>query len=246
MNTERVVPHDFIWNKSNISQFWNNIYTLESAGKGFAETAGKGLLKFINSKIRLHGKILDYGVGYGFLIEYLIQYKNVTELYGVEFAEESAVTVNNKFSNTIKFNKCVAISTPILPWNNEQFDFIFITEVIEHILSDELELLFAELNRVLKKGGTIIISVPNNENLESKKLLCPECGAIFHPVQHLHSYNKIKLEEITKKFDFSTIFCDSLFLSFYQKFNIKKFIKAIYFKTHKNKAPNLIGIFRKN
>jgi len=245
MNQKKIGAHDFIWNKDNISQFWNNIYSLETSGNGFAETAGKGLLKFINSKVKLNGKVLDYGVGFGYLLKYLSEYRKVTELYGVEFSEESANMVNDVLKNEIKFKACIAIKHPAVTWDDEFFDFVFIAEVIEHLEPDELNRLLIEIRRVLKRNGKLVITVPNNENLESRKVLCPACGALFHPVQHLVSFNKNVLDALTTSFGFKTIYCDSNLLKTYNKHLFKMLIKRFLFYFNKRELPNLIYIGKK-
>lgn len=45
-----------------------------------------------------------------------------------------------------------------IPFNDEYFDSIFCSEVIEHVF--EVDSVFNEINRVLKKGGKMLLTVP--------------------------------------------------------------------------------------
>lgn len=47
-----------------------------------------------------------------------------------------------------------------LPWKNKAFDLVWCSEVIEHLESPEFSL--SEFRRVLKPGGTLIITTPNS------------------------------------------------------------------------------------
>lgn len=47
-----------------------------------------------------------------------------------------------------------------LPFADESFDLVWCTEVIEHVLKPEFTL--AEINRVLKPGGKLLLSTPNS------------------------------------------------------------------------------------
>jgi SAM-dependent methyltransferase len=52
-----------------------------------------------------------------------------------------------------------------MPFNNEEFDFVMCNHVLEHI-DDDLKAM-KEIYRVLKKGGSAILQVPIDNNLES-------------------------------------------------------------------------------
>jgi SAM-dependent methyltransferase len=47
-----------------------------------------------------------------------------------------------------------------LPFADESFDLVWCTEVIEHVMKPEFTL--AEINRVLKPGGKLLLSTPNS------------------------------------------------------------------------------------
>ena len=67
-------------------------------------------------------------------------------------------TLNGKSIN-LKVGR-VNIEDEPLPFENDTFDFILLSEVIEHMEVDPMYML-SEINRVLKTGGTLIVTTPN-------------------------------------------------------------------------------------
>jgi ubiquinone/menaquinone biosynthesis C-methylase UbiE len=54
----------------------------------------------------------------------------------------------------------VNIEDEPLPFEDDSFDFILLSEVIEHMEVDPMSML-SEINRVLKTGGTLLVTTPN-------------------------------------------------------------------------------------
>lgn len=52
------------------------------------------------------------------------------------------------------------IETEKMPFGNNTFDFIIFTEIFEHLRINPI-LVLREINRVLKKGGTLFLTTPN-------------------------------------------------------------------------------------
>lgn len=101
----------------------------------------------------LDGKVLDVGCGIGDMLKYR--------------SRTIGVDINPA---TVKFCKdsgldAVFMKKDRLPFSNEVFDGIVLDNVLEHI-ENPLPLL-AEINRVLKKNGTLIIGVPGRKGYES-------------------------------------------------------------------------------
>jgi ubiquinone/menaquinone biosynthesis C-methylase UbiE len=54
----------------------------------------------------------------------------------------------------------IDLETAMIPVENETFDYVLCSEVLEHMELDPMFML-AEVNRVLKPGGTLILTTPN-------------------------------------------------------------------------------------
>jgi SAM-dependent methyltransferase len=94
----------------------------------------------------LKGRLLDFGCGSK---PYKSLFK-VDEYIGVDFDSQGHPHINEQIDFFYDGHH--------LPFDNEQFDSIFTSEVFEHIFN--LPEILKELNRVLKPGGRILITCP--------------------------------------------------------------------------------------
>jgi SAM-dependent methyltransferase len=113
------------------------------------------LLKaYIAAKPWISGKVLEVGCGEGRGVEILIE-KADTYL-GIDKIEEVVNRLTEKYPNA-DFQQ--AFIPPFTGIADNSFDTVVSFQVIEHIENDRLFL--EEIRRVLKPGGTAIISTPN-------------------------------------------------------------------------------------
>lgn len=95
--------------------------------------------------------LLDIGCGDGFLIGEL---RKCPELRQTKFSGVDVYAQRPK-----GFSYTAADITTRLPYRTGQFDCVVIGEVIEHVPNTDHVL--REINRVLKRGGTLLITTPN-------------------------------------------------------------------------------------
>lgn len=100
-------------------------------------------------------KVLDAGCGEGHLLKHLHEQDSGLELYGVDItpvalekAREKCPMVRIRYGDVTN-----------LPYEDSEFDVVICTDVLEHIVNYQGAL--RELQRVLKKDGTLIITFPN-------------------------------------------------------------------------------------
>lgn len=112
----------------------------------------------------INGKGLDVGCGAGgyltIPLQILLKKNNKKNcLYGIDIAE-----------NSIELAKKTAVSKGLLPeWFasdsvysiSDKYEYIICSEVLEHLEDEELEKFVPKLAELLKKDGTLIITVPN-------------------------------------------------------------------------------------
>jgi SAM-dependent methyltransferase len=78
---------------------------------------------------------------------------------------------------------------PNLKVKDNYFDLILCFEMVEHIKPEFLEAILAEINRVLSKKGTLLLSTPNRDGAGNNKF----------PKDHIYEYGCLELSSILKK-----------------------------------------------
>ena len=92
--------------------------------------------------------------------------------------------------NKDKPHFCQVDMEKLLPFLDEEFDAIICCEGIEHIFSPFQ--LFAEFSRTLKRGGILVITTPNIQNLYSRwQFLCSGYLFQFDPFDKIPLRNSL-------------------------------------------------------
>ncbi len=125
--------------------------------------------------------VLNIGVGDAWL-----ERKCIQEGWTIHSLDPSEKTIEKLLAEGI--NGKVGYIEDI-PYEDNSFDVVFCSEVLEHLSNHQIDLGLKEIHRILKPGGKLIGTVPFNENLEVSKVVCPDCGKIFHRWGHQQSFN---------------------------------------------------------
>jgi len=131
----------------------------------------KGVLEYVNAALnRIDKDMIDFcdaGCGNGIYLGYLKNKHSNINLCGFDFSEKIVeIAKNNTNIEKIKVGNLES-----MPFDDESFDLILCTQVIEHLLNDKKGI--SELYRTLKKGGYLVISTDNKYNIISKLLNFP-------------------------------------------------------------------------
>ena len=105
--------------------------------------------------------MLDAGCGYGLLSMILAEERGLTDITAVDLDETRIADIQRSLSEYKKLENRVhpqVGSLTNLPFSDNTFDVAVSSEVIEHIV--EHEKAFSEIARVVKPGGTFILTVP--------------------------------------------------------------------------------------
>lgn len=144
---------------------------------------GSERIRFYNSIITLlkeknydlsKKEIADIGCGTGHLLLYISQNFKPLTLTGFEYVESALKIARNTLpsANFIYYD--------IYEESIYQFDFIFCTEVLEHLLYPDKAL--KNLEKMLKPGGVLLLTIPNGRNDTYKghiNFWSPESWSVF-------------------------------------------------------------------
>ncbi len=144
-------------------------------------------------------RVLDLGVGDGALLEYIIREKGV-EGYGLDVSQKAV-----DFCQAHGLNVTLAdINEPVSKFVHESFDYIIMSEIIEHI--PDPEKLLIDLRPFARKG--LIVSVPNTGFHQHRlRLLLGRFPLqwVVTPGEHLRYWTRADFHWWAKQLGFSIV-----------------------------------------
>lgn len=208
----------YFWDKRFEEQAIENHYMEEDRNEIVSKTVVRG------------EKILDLGIGRGKVEDILYRkFGNEISIFGSDITLKTLKKLKDKYP----FWNFTKQKLSKLSFKSNQFDRVFLLEVLEHINPDETFSILNEVNRVMKTDGEFVISVPVNEGLEE---MYPS-----NPNSHLRVYSEELLKFELNHCGFKVIKTIKL-TAFPNLYHIKKIINEILLLRDPN---NLIFICRK-
>lgn len=133
----------------NTSDYWDKIWKNEGSEtwRIYPET-NKRILEIIGS----NKEVLEVGCGVGILLKQIMNNQN--KATGIDISSFAVSLLEKKGMRGIQS------VLPNIPLEDNSFDIVAGTEILEH-MDDDKELLM-QCNRVCKRGGKIIFVVPDN------------------------------------------------------------------------------------
>lgn len=161
-------------------------------------------------------RVLDVGCGAGELLGFFqTKYK-----YGTDINPISVKSVRREGVEA----KVVDLETEKLPYRTDFFDLVTCTEVLEHLFDPSL--LLSEIKRVLKKGGYVYATVPNDLYWiggRIKTLFGKPFFNDFFDYQHIRIFNKKLLFELFSGASFEVVYAGGFTRSSFPK-SIEEFL----------------------
>lgn len=147
-----------------------------------------GRVAVVASLLTQGSRVLNVGVGKGTL-EHLLKSKGI-EVYSLDPSRASIARLQDKLGMNDRARVGYAQD---IPFNSGSFDYVVMSEVLEHLSDSVLKESLSEVRRVLVNGGTFLGTVPADENLNDSQVVCPDCGKIFHRWGHVQSFSEENL-----------------------------------------------------
>jgi 2-polyprenyl-3-methyl-5-hydroxy-6-metoxy-1,4-benzoquinol methylase len=231
--------HEVVWTREKASRFWSFIAArVEVDQSYFSYAAGDEVIAEARRHgVPLRGRVLDFGCGQGYLMAHLLRRGIACE--GADFDQVALAATERRVAARPGFRGTTLITSLPSALPASSYDVVFLLETIEHLIGSELLNTLAEMRRILRAGGWLVITTPNAENLEASKMLCPDCGAIFHAVQHVSSWTAARVREVTAEAGFTTIACEPVTFG---RFPRMRRIRALVDHLRSRQPPNLLFI----
>lgn len=231
--------HPLIWDAETTVRFWNH-YSLRP-DLYFTNRYGSRLLDCVTRLLPADGNIIDYGCGTGGLTGLLLD-----RGFRVAAADISSVAVNTvgqRFANRNRFLGARLVEE--LLQNRERFVAAFLIEMIEHANDASMSVVFDNIRNLLLPRGVLIITTPNEENLQDETVYCPCCNQSFHRWQHVRSWSESMLAQFLFQQGFEPILFLTTDLSLTPgDGRLRFFAKRLAGKLLKRKPPHLVAVAR--
>jgi len=220
-------------NFKDYNEYWNN--------RGF-HAPSLNRAKIITRFVESDCSILDIGCGDGTIMEYLNNNNRPKEVVGLDISEQAVEYVKNNgyIAYTID-----AVSDDFARFlENKYFDYIIITEVLEHVQDPEkiIEMIKDHFSKA------IIISVPNAGFITHRLRLLlgrfPVVTIVQHVKEHIRFWTIHDFHDWCGYFGFHVDKCISSLLSKYKIINVIKnsfpslFAEQVIYVISKNKNNN--------
>jgi len=138
--------------------------------------------------------VLDIGCGDSYFGEYLVEKKKNIKYLGCDISEEALKMAKQRNLDVIILD---AAKGELIAFKDNEFDFVVMSELIEHVVHSED--ILKEAARIAKKG--VLVSTPNVAHIRSRAALLfgrfPKQWGIA-PWEHLRYWSAIDFVEIIK------------------------------------------------
>jgi SAM-dependent methyltransferase len=190
---------ELVWTPEMVAQFWEHegLHPERFFSFGHSRTLIRQFQRYLKPK-KL--RILDFGAGRGYLVDEVIPQHLCA---AIEYSHAATDHLNDRFKSHGHFlgARCVDQAVPWPPG----FDVAFLIEVIEHLYDAELDRTLSLLRDLIRPGGSLIVTTPNDEDRGAHLIPSPESGRLFHRWQHVRSWSRQSLSQLLASADFDPI-----------------------------------------
>jgi SAM-dependent methyltransferase len=166
----------------------------------------------------LTGKVLELGANPYFMTVLLKRFTAFDMVLANYFGPQPGVTgaqevsyqdwhTRQPMTHTFSYRHFNIEQEPF-PFSAAEFDVVFFCEILEHLLHDPLAVL-GEIKRVLRPGGTLILTTPNVNRLENRARMLAGVN-IYDPYsghgpygRHNREYNQEEIETLLRHTGFT-------------------------------------------
>jgi len=193
------------WTPDLVSCFWDALTETKLLDIGFSKLAGRYLFEAVKWHLTPGARHLDFGAGDGDFVEVLVE--NGYPAAAFESSERRRRAILDRLAGKAGFLGAVG------PDTGESFDAVFMIEVIEHVLDEQLQATLGLVRRLLAPAGRLVVTTPNSEDLDHAMCVCPTDGSIFHRWQHVRSFSAESLTALMAEHGFEPVVVHRLELS---------------------------------
>jgi 2-polyprenyl-3-methyl-5-hydroxy-6-metoxy-1,4-benzoquinol methylase len=169
------------------------------------------------SQYAMDKSVLDAGCGAGQGSAYLAQ-KEARHVIGVDISAEAVAYANGRYVSPGRLQNLAfgRMDVTHLAFSDQTFDMVTSIEVIEHL--DEPEHYVAEIRRLLRDHGVLVLSTPN------KHVSSPTPGSMWP--HHVHEFYPDELQALLERY-FSDVELWGLSIPVYDQHPVRRIVHRL-------------------
>ncbi len=145
--------------------------------------------------------ILDFGCGNGVILKEMTVLNPEARYIGIDVSGTALEMAKKKLPTAVFYKVGDGEKIPL---GDKSVDFIFSSEVLEHIY--DVENAVSELQRILKPGGKFLLTVPYHGFIKNILIAIFAFNRHFNPIgSHIRFFSKKTLFFLLNKFSFNVI-----------------------------------------
>lgn len=225
------------WTGELIRKFWN--YQSRFPESYFTSLYGDQIAEAVRAYVPRQALILDYACGTGALTGHLLRMG--FSVGACDLSPDSVAYVRRINVAHSSFRGAYTIDELLA--GEERFDAVVLMELVEHVEDGVLASVMADLRRVLAPGGLVIVTTPNDENLDVETVYCPCCDHTFHRWQHVRSWSGRTLAACLASYGFETVATNEIDFSLSRRDGfIRYYLHRILRVLRRRKQPHLMVV----
>jgi ubiquinone/menaquinone biosynthesis C-methylase UbiE len=175
------------------------------------------LVSLIDGELKGRERLVDLGVGYGFIAKWLKETLSFQEAFGIDEDEKRLEFARSRGITAYR----VDLESDLLPFSDQTIDLATSFGLLNYFKS--YDNLLGEVNRVLRPGGIFVLSLPNlgwwvnraslllgyqppNISVSMKYTVgMPSFYPRQEPTKYIHTVTLRALKELLEKYGFKTV-----------------------------------------
>ena len=234
-----IEPKKLVWTPELARRFWD--YHSVNSETYFTSQFGKQLLRRLRNQLKKESVVLDYACGVGALSGLLLESGH--KVAAADMSPESVAKVRAKYDGLPNWIGGFLVSELLKA--GRKFDVIMLIEIIEHVDTAALASIIDDVRRLLRPGGLVVVTTPNEEDLSVETVYCPCCNSTFHRWQHVRSWSAGDVAKLFVDNGMVPLEVVATDLSLRLQDGIIRYVaKMALQKMRARRAPHLVGIAR--
>ncbi len=225
------------WTSDLVQKFWN--YQSRFPENYFTSLYGDQIADAVRNYVPRRARILDYACGTGALTGHLLH--SGFSVGACDLSPDSVAHVQKNHAGHPAFRGASTIDDLLV--SEERFDAVVLVELIEHVDTAVLTKVMTDIHKILAPDGMVIVTTPNDENLNNETVYCPCCNHTFHRWQHVRSWNGKILAAFLAAHSFEVVATYETDFSRSQKNGlIRYYLHRMFRAMRRRKQPHLMVV----